>query len=333
MAVTLLASGTIMHIDLAPERVEKFHAAMGDLEPWMHHFRFGPETIVGKYPRDGLRNDHTWCNPESDGELIALIQKAYEVLDSETERKFFSDLIKAVGIDPSQSSILDISSATGKFSFFSADLGFKKVYSSEIRPHQCEQQKLILECAKSDLFRSKIAVSNDTISADSREFAGLYADKDINVVLSIGLLYHLANPIQHLLNCKEIARDGVIVGTQVHFSPYSTAGWVLKAEDPSWYTQAVDGISWTPHYMWLPLNAKRLGFKSCKVFYPKSLQKYVPGYAGFSRSQRLRFVYHQVLERLFGLQLGLKKASVMSRRSDWPVLSFSAERMYYVLSV
>lgn len=322
-----------MHIPISADRRAKLFSALPELAPWMHTYKFDDQAYAGLYYCAGISRENSWCNPESDQALIRDFQRAYEDTDPDDEKAFHIERLNLLDIERAESNVLDIASATGKYSFLSADAGFRHVYSSEIRPHQCKQQRLIIECAESDIYRNRITVSNDAVSADAPGYADLYADKDIDVVLSLGLLYHLANPLQHLLNCREIARKAVIVSTKVHFSPFSTNEWVLKLENREWVTHAFEGVSLTPHYRWIPENAARLGFSSCKVAYPSVFHDAVPGYDRFDRGQRLRLLLGRMVNRFAGPRVGLERIISEADSESWQHNSFHPEWMSFILTV
>lgn len=322
-----------MEISLSKRYEEKFLSSLPELEPWMHTYKFGEHSYTGLYLRPGLNKDYSWCKPDSDKYLINQFQIAYRDSDPVGEADYYAKQLSLLDVEPNDSNILDIASATGKYSLMSVDAGFRHVYSSEIRPHQCEQQRLILECAEASCYRERITVSNDRISADVPKYAALYADKDIDVVLSFGLLYHLVNPIQHLLNCRDIARKGVVVYTKAHFSPFTSDGWIVKMEQREWTTHAFEGISWTPHYRWLPENAARLGFRSCKTVYPSIFHERVPGYDRFDRSTRLRLLTGRLCNRIIGPRIGFERAKHDAESADWKHIAFHPEWISYVLEV
>jgi SAM-dependent methyltransferase len=72
-----------------------------------------------------------------------------------------------------------------------------------------------------------------------------------DVVLSLGLLYHLSDPMQHLRNLHRLAHRGVVLHTLTNL--YGKPGlWTHVGEDPSTITKAAAGVSWMPYYRDLP---------------------------------------------------------------------------------
>src|SRR5262249_6890977 len=123
---------------------EVFEAEMEKVAPWFHSYKFGDAIYTGYYKYEGLGWDETWCNSKSAPDLIGRIRAAYERRDLRPWRNMIARAIEQTGLDPAASTALDISSAGGRNSFILADLGFRKVIASEIRPSSHMQHKLIL---------------------------------------------------------------------------------------------------------------------------------------------------------------------------------------------
>ena len=176
-----------------------FKARLAELAPWMHHFKFDEKMYTGYYKTAGLGEQLTFCHEESNEEDIGSLSKAFAQLDHMVWNDFLIGLFDRLHLESlATKTILDISSATGKNSIIAVDYGFGQILSSEIRGKLCRQQTLLYDCMEDKKYKENIEVSNDTISADSPDFNDLYQSKNVDVVLSSGLLYHLANPIQHL---------------------------------------------------------------------------------------------------------------------------------------
>ena len=214
-----------MRINLRKQKFKKFESMVPKLSPWMHFFNFDDKVFVGHV--NGIYG-RSFITKKSSKSEIKKFKELFFKIDHDTHNNFFRDIFKDFINDCSVA--LDISSATGKFSFILAEQGFRKIYSSEIRKNQFEQQKLIIDCAHNPKFKN-VFVNNDLISADSKEYIKLYKNKKVDLVLSAGLLYHLSNPIQHLINCREISKKYVIVNTKTHFLYNGCSEWSYKFED------------------------------------------------------------------------------------------------------
>lgn len=86
----------------------------------------------------------------------------------------------------------------------------------------------------------------------------------------MGLLYHLANPVQHILNLSRLAKRVVVVKTLIHrrFANY----WQLVLEDASFITKATQGISWIGHYSQVAILLKQSGFARVESSVPYGLE-------------------------------------------------------------
>src|SRR5690606_31610402 len=120
--------------------------------------------------------------------------------------------------------------------------GLKKVHAVEIRPEQVAQSQLIQKLA-TNLRTDNLTITYDSTSADDPDFR---AGEQYDVVLSLGLLYHLANPVQHLRNLARLTKKTLIINTLIHrkYARY----WQLVLEDAAFITKATQGVSWIGHY-------------------------------------------------------------------------------------
>lgn len=290
-----------MEVSLCSEKLAKFEARLPELAPWMHHFKFSDNCYTGIYPNGTMDRTETWSSSASAPDYIAQFRDAYARMDHDAKRRFFRELLAGMNLDRAKATVLDIASATGKYSMWAVEEGFGRVLSSEIRPNQCEQQRLIMECATNRDYAERITVSNDLELADNREYQELYTDKEVDVVFSLGLLYHVANPLQHILNCAAITRKYVVIYTRTRISGHSVDAWSLKQEDPDWVTLAVEGVSWVPHFHYIVQNYKKLGFSNCRIVYPDVFAQSFPDYATFGRAQMIKINMADRLHRRFGI--------------------------------
>jgi hypothetical protein len=296
-----------MQLSLTPDRVQSFESGMADLAPWMHAYKFSNEILTGLYKNEGFPSNLSFCNSRSSREDIERMNRAYNLRNHELFPQYFSKIMRAMDLgDRSQITLLDLASATGKNSMLAVEEGFGRVIASEIRPNQCEQQKLIYECLADRRYSERITVHNDTISADSPDFADLYVGKKIDVVLSFGLLYHLVNPYQHLVNLREIAGKYAVIYTQTHMAPYREFLWKLKIEDRKWVTKAAESVSWVAHHLEIIRLCKMAGFRSVKIVYPDIFEKY---YKPDPERYDPKVIRCQNILARFGIKIGYRKIS------------------------
>lgn len=253
---------------------------MEELAPWMHQFRFSDDALVGYYKFSGLGWDMTWCNRNSDPDRISRLVAAYEAISHGAFKRCLFQLFDKLDLpDRKSAAVIDLSSATGKNSFIAADYGFGRIISSEIRQASSEQQKLIVHCTDHDAYLGNIEPLHDPISADAPNFAERYLDCRPDLVMSIGLLYHLADPVQHLINLRRITQRYVLLHTMTHDIKGAEDAWRLLLERSEVYTKATSGISWTPHFFGLTNLIKKVGFRRCEIFCAEPYASNHPKYA------------------------------------------------------
>ena len=234
-------------------------------QPWMHPFRLAPDVILGNFKYHGIAESA--CISTSDPGLIRTMQAAYaDYLSGDPTWKVAAFVDAVGGVEGT--TCLDIASATGRFSFQLADRG-ADVLGVEIRSEQVEQANLIKSLA-GDRF-SGVRFEHDSTSADDPSFR---AGENYDFVLSMGLLYHLTDPLQHLANVRRLTRRGAMIHTMTHAR--ERGYWLLVNEDPALITKATGGTSWTPHFLDVPDLLHRAGFsKAVEVSTPalKNLQR------------------------------------------------------------
>jgi hypothetical protein len=295
-----------MELKLDPGCVRSFEDRMETLTPWMHTYKFGESIYTGYYKHEGL-GELTYVNSRSDPAAIARMRTAYDTRDWTAWPGFVESLFDRVAPDVRARAgmrLLDVASGTGQLSIRAVDAGFGRVLSSEIRPHQCAQQELVLGSLADRKYRSSIEVVNDPVSADAESFAERYRDFNPDVVCSFGLLYHLANPVQHLINLRSITKRYVLVYTMAHQYPLAKRMWSLTLEDREWMTKATSGISWMPHFLELARVAREMGFRNVAPVYPDMFRRHFRDYDRYTRMTDARLLAEIACDKVFGLKLG-----------------------------
>ena len=241
-----------LDVDVTPE----LEARLEELAPWMHPFQFGPDTFVGFFKRAGI--DTTVVTSRFPSELRELFRTTYEAY-METDPGYEIRELARRGTGR----LLDIACATGGRSFVAHLEGFD-VRGVEIRSEQVTQAKLV---ASLDSRFGGVEFAHDPTSADDPEFR---QGESYDVVLSLGLLYHLTNPFQHLLNLRRLATKRAMVTTFAHTGQRGL--WAFGRENPSGITKAAEGISWTPHALDVPGLLRDAGFSHVEVIVPPVLR-------------------------------------------------------------
>ncbi len=296
-----------MELALDPAHVGPSEERMAALAPWMPAYKFGESIYTGYYKYEGVSGDLTCVNSRSAPADVALLRQAYARRDPIVWPRFVEQIFDLVEPDRARRAamrVLDIASATGQLSMRAVDAGFGRVLSSEIRANQVAQQQLILQSLQDSRYRNTIEVMHDPTSADDEAFPAGYAAFAPDAVFSFGLLYHLANPLQHLINLRDITRRVAVVYTMTHISPFSKRAWYLTVENKGWITKATSGVSWTPHYLEVIRLAREVGFRRVTLAYPEMFARHFPGYDRYTRATDLKLAAEKVSRMLFGIHWG-----------------------------
>ena len=296
-----------MELKLNPDQITYFEERMKELVPWIHTFKFSEEILTGYFKtEDGLGRAQTYVNSHSNQEDVAKMRNAYEAIDHTIHRNFFTKIMQHIApLDRKNACLLDIASATGKLSMYAVDDGFGKVISSEIRKNQCNQQRLIYDCLENQIYNQTITLINDPTSADADNFSENYKEFDIDIVLSFGLLYHLVNPLQHLINLRNLTNKYAVIYTLTHFSPFAKRMWHLRMEDSTWITKATSSVSWIPHFIEVKRLCKQVGFKEVKIVYPDVFEKKFSDFEDYSVMTDAKLMFQLMLKKLTGVGLGM----------------------------
>jgi len=226
--------------------------------PWIHAYRFDDVTIVGRFKR--IVDETTVCTRESPPDLIRRMQAAYS--DHTAADQFYEnrEFAARVGTD---GSYLDIACGAGLYTFAMTELGIRDVLGIEIRAEQVEQAELVRSL---DQRLQHARFEHEPVSADDPAFR---AGEAYDGVMSLGLLYHLTNPFQHLANLRRLTRGAVLLRTLTHAG--QRGAWVSQKEDPHGRTHAWSGVSWIPHYADVPQLLRDAGFGTVEVIAPPKI--------------------------------------------------------------
>jgi 2-polyprenyl-3-methyl-5-hydroxy-6-metoxy-1,4-benzoquinol methylase len=246
-----------MELSIPIERVRELESEFLRRQPWMHPYQLADDVIVGRFKEH--RIVETCCVSTSEPALKAGMQKAFADYMEGDPYHHMDELIRRLNGDLSTSSVLDIACATGRFSFYLALNGARRVRGIEIRQEQVDQAELLRR--EDDRFGGlDLAFECEPMSADDPAFL---AGEKFDVTLSMGLLYHLVNPLQHLQNLARITRRATLVFTMTHAA--RPASWLMFPEDPAGMTKGVGGISWVPHYAEVPKLLRQCGFSRVEI--------------------------------------------------------------------
>lgn len=274
-----------MHFTVEPDYLAHLQSQIPTMTPWMHFFKFNEDVFTGYLKRFGI--SETYCLREKAPQQFENIEKLFSDYiagqpfhDMDVALKHFSEQ------DRGQLSALDIASATGKYSFYLASQGVGTVHGVEIRSEQVQQAELIRQ-GLSDEMQARLTFTHDPMSADDPAFR---EGEQYDLVLSMGLLYHLPNPLQHFYNLARMTRKVLVLHTLIH--RIHPRYWQLVAEDPNWITKSVQGVSWIGHYAEVARWLKEAGFKSVQSVVPPPHQNIASAYNLTPPSTPQRYLNH-----------------------------------------
>jgi SAM-dependent methyltransferase len=242
-------------LDIPTIITREFEEELLARQPWMHPYRFAPDVIVGTFKKQGL--EATVCLSRSPAHLREQMQQVYADYLASDPFWHLRELHDELG-GLEDCSCLDIACATGLYSFALTDLGAGSVRGIEIRPEQVEQAKLLQKLAPERFER--IVFEHEPVSADHQSFR---SDETYDVVLSLGLLYHMTVPLQHLRNLRRLTRRALLLQTFTH--AHEPGYWWLGLSNAAAQTKSIDGYGWLPHYADIPDLLRYAGFKDVKI--------------------------------------------------------------------
>jgi 2-polyprenyl-3-methyl-5-hydroxy-6-metoxy-1,4-benzoquinol methylase len=213
-------------------------------------------------PIDDLRTDLAelgpWYVPFALGDPGGAVVNTMEFTDSfgasifaeenAQRMQFRTDLIGGTlqllfGSELPDMDLLDIGCNSGWFSFDLAERGTRAVHGVDLRPNNIAQARYLRDYFGLDNAEFEVA---DAMSFDETQ--------QWDVVLNLGLLYHVTDPLELLHRTYQLCRRFAVVDTICHDEPFS--GYVLfgakNAEHPhegreEWefhptYRGAIDGL-------------------------------------------------------------------------------------------
>jgi SAM-dependent methyltransferase len=245
-----LRSRLSVNLEIPAARLEELAPRLRELTPWNHKYRLAADAYVGYFKHHGIAD--TVALP-GDPAVPAMAAAYSDYLDG---RPFA--LLEELIARTRTGTVLDIASSTGRHGFYLAQRGYT-VRGVEIRPEQV-QQAYLLHAESPRLRGLPVSFEHEPMSADDPAFR---EGETYDVVLSLGLLYHLANPVQHIRNLRRLTRCVAVVETQAHWA--MPRMWELTLEQPERMTKAAQGISWRPYYGEVTRLLRAAGFESVEI--------------------------------------------------------------------
>ena len=136
-------------------------------------------------------------------------------------RHFMPHLVKAVGGSLRGKRVLDIACNSGFWSVQCALMG-AQVVGFDARPELIAQANLIKSVVGAQNLRFQVL--------DFWDMSGTTLGSDFDIVLNLGILYHLSDPLQALQRTLAMAREYVLLDTEVY--PSNDSVVKLRWEEP-----------------------------------------------------------------------------------------------------
>lgn len=169
---------------------------------------------------------------------------------------------------------LDLASHQGWFAVKMAQAGFTRVHGIDARESHIEDSRLISEIYGLD----HLSFARDDIHALDAGQLG-----EFDVVLMLGLLYHLENPVGALRSCRALCRNLCIIETQivpgmtgyVDYGSYQyvrplkgSFGIIDETDDTHGPEASISGICLVPSLDALLWTLRKVGFSDVAVLEP-----------------------------------------------------------------
>jgi SAM-dependent methyltransferase len=161
--------------------------------------------------------------------------------DNAMRMQFRTELIggtieRLFGDELGDMSVLDIGCNSGWFSFDIAHRGARRVDGVDLREHNIEQARFLGDYF--GLEQTHFDVADATAFDDDRQW---------DVVLNLGVLYHVTDPLSFLQRTYELCTRFAVLDTICHEEPFS--GFVLfDAKDPSHPHEGRESWEFHPTY-------------------------------------------------------------------------------------
>lgn len=213
------------HLDLSREQlVERVRL----LDPWLVPFRLG----------------HDVCTIDLDAKAGRQNVKNY---------LFRRDLItgtvaEVLGDDLAESTVLDVGCNAGFFSLDLAARGAKHVDGIDLREANIARAQFVKEHYGAENVDFRVSDADD-----------LAAGRQWDVVLNLGVLYHVVNPLQLIRQTYELCRRFAIIDTVVHLEPVS-AYFLIGDKDAEHPTEGREEWELHPTYRAAIETIKYAGF-------------------------------------------------------------------------
>lgn len=158
-----------------------------------------------------------------DGIRTPVAVPGHEVRHAERRRYFFDPLVRLCGGSLRGRSVLDLGCNAGFWSLAAVEHGCDRVCGIDGRAMHVEQAELVFEVKGVPASRYRF-VHGDVLDFDLSSLGSF------DVVLCLGLLYHVNQPVQLLARAADVNSDILLIDTTIH--PTEEAGFALRHDEP-----------------------------------------------------------------------------------------------------
>jgi 2-polyprenyl-3-methyl-5-hydroxy-6-metoxy-1,4-benzoquinol methylase len=145
-------------------------------------------------------------------------------------------LASLLGADLPAATVLDIGCSCGFFSLDIADRGAKHVQGVDLRPHNIRQAQFLAECYGVDNVRFEVS-----------DIDAFEPDEQWDVVMNLGVLYHVTDPLRLMRRTYELCRTLAVVDTICRPEPVS-AFFLRSGKDVNRVTEGRESFEFHPSY-------------------------------------------------------------------------------------
>ena len=206
--------------------LDEMQRGIASLADWTYHAEAGGASTIGH----GTYNDQTIIFHRHRANLIA------------------APVAKMLGEDIGASTLLDIGCNCGFFTLEMAHRGVHSATGSDLRQENIDQAEFLKKAF--GVKNANFYVQNIKDMAD--------AGQTFDVVLNLGLMYHLSTPYEVLRTCYEMTERFCVVDTITHKEPFS--GYHVALKDDSISIEGDLNFELQPTYRGILDTIKAAGF-------------------------------------------------------------------------
>lgn len=158
-------------------------------------------------------------------------------------------IVELLGEEKGESTVLDLACHCGVFSLDLAYRGVKHAHGIEFREKNLKQAEFL---------RDYYRVGN--ASFEQGDVYNLQEGTKYDVVMCLGIMYHVVQPVELLEYCYKHANKFVVIDTVCHKQPIS-AFVVVGDKDPKIAIEGTRSIEFQPTYRGLIETMRQVGFR------------------------------------------------------------------------